>query len=194
MVYTCALTLEELDMPNHPASPSLLKPTIQELNRTQDEILKKHEAEAHADAQRFMGQIPRLTYNKKVLNELIAVHGIGPVEAWLKQLSQEAPIQSNAKQYDTQSILVLANQFFQDCLAILKRKNADYNKSTDALSGFRRFGIRGILVRMEDKLGRIENLLDKPPQVTDESIDDTLLDVANYAFLAYACRKAGILK
>lgn len=49
----------------------------------------------------------------------------------------------------------------------------------------------GLLVRMTDKLQRFANLLAKPPAVTDESIDDTLLDLAGYSILAYLWRNAG---
>jgi hypothetical protein len=48
----------------------------------------------------------------------------------------------------------------------------------------------GLLVRMTDKLQRFANLLAKPPAVTDESIDDTLLDLAGYSILAYLWRNA----
>jgi len=43
----------------------------------------------------------------------------------------------------------------------------------------------GLLVRLTDKLQRFANLLSRPPQVVGEAIDDTLLDLAGYAILAY---------
>ena len=52
----------------------------------------------------------------------------------------------------------------------------------------------GLLVRMTDKLQRFANLLAKPPAVTDESIDDTLLDLAGYSILAYLWRNAAKLE
>jgi hypothetical protein len=40
-----------------------------------------------------------------------------------------------------------------------------------------------MLVRMMDKMSRISTLLDKKAQVSDESIEDTLEDLANYAII-----------
>lgn len=40
-----------------------------------------------------------------------------------------------------------------------------------------------ILVRIADKISRISNLIDKEAKVKDESIKDTLLDLANYAII-----------
>lgn len=67
------------------------------------------------------------------------------------------------------------------------RKNADYATSEDPFANFRAseaLGVsvaKGILVRMSDKLARVANLLDRPAQVTDEKIEDTLADLSNYA-------------
>lgn len=67
------------------------------------------------------------------------------------------------------------------------RKNADYANAHDPFANFRDselLGIsveKGILVRMSDKLRRAANLLDRPAEVTDESLDDTLADISNYA-------------
>lgn len=67
------------------------------------------------------------------------------------------------------------------------KKNADYAKDADPFANFRTSTLvgvpveKGMLVRMGDKLARVGNLLDKPAECTDESIDDTLADLANYA-------------
>lgn len=76
---------------------------------------------------------------------------------------------------------------FQQGLAILKVKNADYAAVADPWKNFRFAEIvgvpveRAILVRISDKLARISNLVEKEAQVKDESVMDTLVDLANYA-------------
>ena len=45
--------------------------------------------------------------------------------------------------------------------------------------------LNGLRVRMHDKLARLNHLVDKgqEPQVLDEKLTDTLLDLANYAII-----------
>lgn len=64
-------------------------------------------------------------------------------------------------------------------------KNADYGDSVH--NTYKRYGLTSFLVRMEDKLNRVYSLTRKPQEeqkVKDESIRDTLLDLANYAIIA----------
>lgn len=74
-------------------------------------------------------------------------------------------------------------------VSISKAKNADYASDGDPFKNFRTSEIYGIpvtkaiLVRMSDKMSRIANLLDKEAQVRDESVLDTLSDLANYAMI-----------
>lgn len=69
----------------------------------------------------------------------------------------------------------------QDMAKIYAAKNHDYGNSFDKSLG--RFGIVASIVRMEDKMNRIESLTNKEAKVNDESIKDTLLDLANYAIM-----------
>lgn len=63
------------------------------------------------------------------------------------------------------------------------RKNADYGNSVH--DTYERYGLTSFLVRMEDKLNRVRTLNhSKEVKVKDEKIEDTLLDLANYAILA----------
>lgn len=74
---------------------------------------------------------------------------------------------------------------------ICRAKNADYSGADhDPFLNFKRVELMGIatteqgfLTRMTDKLCRIRNLTEKEAQVKDESIRDTLLDLANYSLL-----------
>ncbi len=78
---------------------------------------------------------------------------------------------------------------YKENLEISRRKNADYSSGDDAFKNFRAsetFGVpveTAILVRMSDKFARIGNLLNKEGEVKDESISDTLKDLANYAMI-----------
>lgn len=62
-----------------------------------------------------------------------------------------------------------------------KAKNNDYGDSFAMVRGKYH---NAILIRLNDKLSRLETLMDGATQkVNDESIKDTLLDLANYCLL-----------
>ena len=60
-------------------------------------------------------------------------------------------------------------------------KNHDYGNSFE--QSCNKFGIIAAIVRMSDKMNRLESLAVKKAEVKDESIKDTLLDLANYAIM-----------
>ncbi len=63
-----------------------------------------------------------------------------------------------------------------DALELFTRKNADYGDA------FAKFGVIGILMRIEDKIQRSLSITKNGVQlVNDETIKDTLLDLHNYA-------------
>lgn len=66
---------------------------------------------------------------------------------------------------------------------IYKQKNSDYN---DAFAkSFAEYGMAMPCIRLEDKLNRLKALTvhNRSQQVADESIEDTLRDLANYAIM-----------
>lgn len=62
------------------------------------------------------------------------------------------------------------------------KKNTDYGDSVGET--FKKYGLTSFLVRLEDKLNRARTLNKQDALVDDEKIEDTLLDMANYAILA----------
>jgi len=69
-----------------------------------------------------------------------------------------------------------------------KAKNADYG---DSFAHLRNRLPNAILVRLFDKYLRLETLLQgAEAQVKDESIEDTLLDMANYCIMEVIERRA----
>jgi len=70
---------------------------------------------------------------------------------------------------------------------IYQRKNSDYG---DSFAKLRNELPSAILVRIYDKYSRLKNLLEGNDQlVLDESIDDTLMDLANYCIMELIERK-----
>lgn len=66
--------------------------------------------------------------------------------------------------------------------ALYERKNHDYGNSFSET--YRKLGIVSAATRMLDKMNRIVSLVTKEQQkVNDESLRDTLIDLANYAVM-----------
>lgn len=83
-----------------------------------------------------------------------------------------------------------------DLYTLTSNKNSDYANLKDAFANFRQISqltsdrvsvTDGILVRMTDKLSRIASLLTpgKEAKVKDESIKDTVRDLAVYSIILY---------
>ena len=67
-------------------------------------------------------------------------------------------------------------------LETYKAKNHDYGNSVSKT--YKEFGLTSFLVRLSDKLNRLITLNKKEALVKEESIEDTLLDMAVYSILA----------
>jgi hypothetical protein len=81
-----------------------------------------------------------------------------------------------------------SGEVYEDLANILTSKQLDYGPGNinNAPGG----AINGILVRMNDKMERLKNLTyhsEGEPQ--NESIDDSLIDIANYAVIAMMVRR-----
>lgn len=70
-----------------------------------------------------------------------------------------------------------------ELLSIFEKKNADYGNSFE--ESLEKHGIIAAIVRMEDKIGRLNSLTKKGTEqkVSDESLVDTLKDLSNYALM-----------
>lgn len=98
-------------------------------------------------------------------------------------------------------LMIFHREAIERMHAICEAKNADYagvNGAEDAFANFRmveRFGVvtaeQGMFTRMSDKFSRIASFIAKGVlKVKDESIEDTLLDFANYCILMAAYIRA----
>lgn len=90
-----------------------------------------------------------------------------------------------------QEFLARMEQLYARNVSISRAKNSDYATTADPFANFKvceALGIPaevGIVVRLSDKLARVSNLIQpgRVAQVVDESILDTLSDLANYSMI-----------
>jgi muconolactone delta-isomerase len=81
---------------------------------------------------------------------------------------------------ETTSSRVSQMQLIQnEGLELFKRKNQDYGDA------FANYGVVGVLVRMGDKIARLQSISTKSVSLVDsESLRDTLIDLHNYSAMA----------
>lgn len=90
----------------------------------------------------------------------------------LHKLGQRPVLEKNAQQF---------SDITTNMLKTYIAKNHDYGNSFG--ESLDEFGLVASVVRLGDKMNRIKSLIKKEAQVKDESIKDTLLDMANYAIM-----------
>jgi hypothetical protein len=76
----------------------------------------------------------------------------------------------------------LHKQLCDDIHNLYIQKNTDYGSS--ASKSYQEFGMTAYLIRLSDKLNRLKTLSKQEQLVKDESIKDTLMDMAGYCLLA----------
>jgi len=87
------------------------------------------------------------------------------------------------KQSSTDKAAVF-KQITEQMAKTYEAKNHDYGNSFG--NSMNEFGLVAAVVRLNDKMERIKSYAKMPPEqmkVKDESIQDTLLDLANYAVM-----------
>ena len=82
----------------------------------------------------------------------------------------------------------LYNSIVDNMKEVCNQKNKDYGTSVQ--DTYEKFGNLAYIIRLHDKWNRINSLMEKgEAEVKDESIDDTILDMANYLLLWLTSRK-----
>jgi len=109
-------------------------------------------------------------------------------------LSRFSATSRNAKRgimnFTREELLQLQLSMTNKAYALMGKKNQDYTGGGGVFANFEAAGIfgvhrvKGALVRMTDKMQRINSFIENGIlQVSDESVEDTLLDIINYAIL-----------
>lgn len=80
--------------------------------------------------------------------------------------------------------MLLFDDVTMDLKALYDSKNSDYGDSFNDL--FNEFGLITVVIRLQDKMNRLKTIAknDGEYSVKEETIRDTLMDLANYSIMA----------
>lgn len=104
----------------------------------------------------------------------------------LPPLRSTTPMPSHS---DRDQLFQFGELIAQHAINLARQKNADYSSDVDPLLNLRIGGSHGVAVRITDKACRLVQLTKNGhlPHV-QESVEDTCLDLINYAWLLLALR------
>lgn len=131
-----------------------------------------------ASSEKFANSCPSYYKYEDDESKLCKHQGMSCVECWNREIPEQPE--------HTSSKATTHAKICSDLTALYERKNHDYGDSFG--KGFKEYGMTMPCIRLEDKLNRLKSLLKSDAQV-DESIDDTLMDLANYAIMTLIERK-----
>lgn len=121
--------------------------------------------------------VERLDYALEHIEQGVTERAITPIKdvrEALDKLSQQPKLRGNVQQF-----MDITTNMAKTYAA----KNHDYGNSFE--QSCNKFGIIAAIVRMSDKMNRLESLAVKRAEVKDESIKDTLLDLASYSVITF---------
>ena len=92
-----------------------------------------------------------------------------------------------------EDLLEIRDELSEKSRELMIAKNSDYNANGDPFGNLRACecigvpGAIGVLIRMLDKIKRLETIVTgKELKVDDETLEDTIIDLMNYTVLLYA--------
>lgn len=131
-----------------------------------------------ANSEKFANSCPSYYGYEDDESRLCRHQGMSCVECWNREITEQSTASSGK--------VAIHASICSDLTALYERKNHDYGDSFG--KGFAEYGMTMPCIRLEDKLNRLKSLLKSSAQV-DESIDDTLMELANYAIMTLIERK-----
>lgn len=94
--------------------------------------------------------------------------------------------------FSKKDLLDLHERTTKEALGLMAAKNDDYAHGDDAFRNFRRHGTFGVLVRLGDKLARLDSFEERGEfSVNGEAIEDTCKDIINYAVIYLGMKVEG---
>lgn len=76
-----------------------------------------------------------------------------------------------------------------EAFKIFANKQMDYGLGNIAMNGNKRLALLGVAIRLNDKIQRMLNMLEKDQTPNNESLEDTAIDISNYGAIFNALLK-----
>ena len=159
------------------------EPTYMSMPRGVAERYRKMEARAEREVGRYNRYkeetVKSTRYPEEENNKNVTSPGFKAEEKWVPKPGTKGMMKVRPSIFD---------HILEQMSDVHRRKNADYGDA--AHEGYKEFGIQYYIIQLHNKLQRLKSLTkdNSKPQV-NESIEDTLLDLANYAVMALESRR-----
>lgn len=91
--------------------------------------------------------------------------------------------------FTKEDLVKLHDQTCSGARELMIAKNEDYAHGADPFRNFRRHGTIGVLVRLSDKLARLDSFEERGEfSVKSEAVEDTVRDIINYGIIYLALK------
>lgn len=168
-------------------------------NTTLGGLLSSDEIELDRDNKIVPDGVSTIKMNDRKLGNGEFFEKAKEIREALEKYSYEPPVSINADQFEYGDIrcmypphgltlddldnVKIHENICKELTETYKKKNADYGNSFE--NSLDKHGLIAGIVRMDDKMSRLISLNSKNEQlVLDESLRDTLMDLANYAIMS----------
>lgn len=82
------------------------------------------------------------------------------------------------KEYPT--LMNSIKSHMNECFLLMAKKQMDYGMGNIGMNGNKKLALLGIMIRLNDKVQRALNMLEKDQSPNNESLEDTAQDITNY--------------
>lgn len=165
--------------------------TLEELEQTEN-VISTPERLFHEDFQySFILKLPQETFEWNDMLELCNTQFIAEdgdfitlngyfIEPWMCE-EVKINVDNTSQTPLNLTKVVKHNEICKNLNALYKSKNNDYGDSFGET--FKKLGVISAITRITDKVNRLQSIATKEQLVNDESIKDTLMDLANYSIM-----------
>lgn len=95
-----------------------------------------------------------------------------------KNVKQKDVTEFMMKEYPT--LMNSIKDHMNTCFTLMAKKQMDYGMGNIAMNGNKKLALLGIMIRINDKVQRALNILEKDQDPNNESLEDTAQDITNY--------------
>lgn len=98
----------------------------------------------------------------------------------VKESSQEGTDVTDYMLQEYPTLMHSIKNHMNECFVLMAKKQMDYGMGNIGMNGNKKLALLGIMIRLNDKVQRALNMLEKDQSPNNESLEDTAQDITNY--------------